>query len=231
MTATIPAKARTGPYLIVGMAGRAGAGKDTCANILADAHAFHPFAFADAVRRELVAAYGVDLRLFTDRSQKEAPTPALALSRCNDARFVELMGRLGVPYDKAISPRWAMRWWGTEYRRWQDGQDYWLYRAHETIEQLHRDGWRRIVITDVRFLNEAAFIKGLGGEVWRIRRQLADEASANHVSELGVGDIPADRTLHNDSTTSALVYDALVAFRDAVASRLREDDHAKAPHP
>ncbi|AZW31523.1 hypothetical protein L506_2302 [Bordetella bronchiseptica GA96-01] len=213
------------------MAGRAGAGKDTCANILAGAHVFRPFAFADAVRRELVAAYGVDLRLFIDRSQKEVPTPALALSRCSDARFIKIMRERGVPYDKAISPRWAMRWWGTEYRRWHDGQEYWLCRAHETIEQLHRDGWRRIVITDVRFLNEADFVKGMGGEVWRIRRHLADEASVSHVSELGVDDIPADRTLHNDSTTSALAYDALVAFRNAVAAHPREKDHAEAPHP
>ncbi|WP_454674865.1 hypothetical protein [Achromobacter pestifer] len=233
MTAITPSKASKGPYLIVGMAGRAGAGKDTCAEILSSAHAFARLAFADAVRAELAHAFGVDVRLFTNRSLKEAPTLELALKRCADLRFVDLMMAcgIGLTYEKAISPRTAMRLWGTEYRRAHCGGDYWLLRAHERIEALHRAGWRRIAITDVRFLNEAAFVQMMGGEVWRIRRHMADQAPATHQSEMQVESIQPERTLHNDSTISALVYDALVAFRDAVAPCLSEDDHAEAPHP
>ena len=233
MTTTIPHKARIGPYLLVGMAGRAGAGKDTCAAILASAHACATLAFADAVRAELAKAFGVDVRLFTDRRLKESPTLELALKRCADLTFVDLVmaAGIGMTYEKAISPRTAMRLWGTEYRRTHCGGDYWLSRAHERIEVLHREGWRRIVITDVRFLNEAKFVQMIGGEVWRIRRQLSDQVDAAHQSEMQVESISPNRTLHNDSTVSALVHDALQAFNDAVAPRLREDDHAEAPHP
>ncbi|OMG87985.1 hypothetical protein [Achromobacter xylosoxidans] len=218
------AKSRSGPYLLVGLAGHAGAGKDTCADILASAHGFARLAFADAVRAELAAAFGVDLRLFSNRSTKEAPTHELALHRCADRTFVELMLSLplGLTLDRALSPRWAMRLWGTEYRRSQSGKDYWLLRAHEALESLQRDGWRRIAITDVRFANEAALVNSLGGEVWRVKRPIADAVLAPHASEQEVTGIQVDRVIDNSAqTTAALAYDVLFAYHLATCT-----DHA-----
>lgn len=214
-------KSRSGPYFLVGLAGHAGAGKDTCADILASAHSFARLAFADAVRAELATAFGVDLRLFTDRTLKESPTPELALRRCSDPTFVDLMLSLdlGFTYDKAISPRIAMRRWGTDYRRNYYGQDYWLLRAHERVEALHTQGFRRIAITDVRFLNEAALVRALGGEVWRIRRPSADAQPARHQSEQEVDAINADRVIENSAhTTAALAYDVLFAYHQATTN-------------
>lgn len=208
-------KSRSGPYLIVGLAGHAGAGKDTCADILVSAHSFARLAFADALRTELAAAFGVDLRLFTERSTKEAPTYELALCRCADRTFVDLVMATsrGLTLDRALSPRWAMRLWGTEYRRKLSGADYWIVRAHEAIESLHRQGWRRIAITDVRFGNEAALVHSIGGEVWRVRRQCADAVPSPHDSETEVDSIRPDRVIDNNShSTSALAYDVLFAY-------------------
>lgn len=208
-------KSRTGPYLVVGLAGHAGAGKDTCADILVSAHSFARLAFADALRAELAAAFGVDLRLFTERSTKEVATHELALHRCSDRTFVDLMLSLplGLTLDRALSPRWVMRLWGTEYRRTQSGKDYWILRAHEALESLHRDGWRRIVITDVRFANEAALVHSIGGEVWRVVRPAADAVLAPHASEQDVDSLQSDRVIDNSShTTAALAYDVLFAY-------------------
>ncbi|MBO1012287.1 hypothetical protein IPU70_01905 [Achromobacter sp. SD115] len=208
-------KSRSGPYLVVGLAGHAGAGKDTCADILVSAHSFARLAFADALRAELAAAFGVDLRLFTERSAKERPTHELALHRCSDRAFVELIRSLplGLTLDRALSPRWAMRLWGTEYRRNQSGKDYWILRAHEALESLHRDGWRRIAITDVRFANEAALVHSIGGEVWRVVRPTADAVLAPHASEQDVNSLQSDRVIDNSShTTAALAYDVLFAY-------------------
>jgi hypothetical protein len=215
-------KSRSGPYFLVGLAGHAGAGKDTCADILGSAHSFARLAFADAVRSELAASFGVDLRLFTDRSLKEAPTLELALRRCSDLTFVDLVMSLGLGlnYDKAISPRVAMRLWGTEYRRNYCGADYWLMRAHERVEALHREGYRRIAITDVRFLNEAALVRTLDGEVWRVRRPSADAQPARHQSEQEVDAIQADRIINNGAhTTAGLAYDVLLAYHQATSPK------------
>src|SRR5690606_6088157 len=125
-----------GPYMIVGLVGRAGAGKDTCGQILADAYAFATVAFADALRRELIDAFGMDPRLFADRMTKERVLPGLALGRANDPRFIELMRTLGKDLTRPRSPRALMRLWGTQYRRALDGDNYWLLRLHETVEAL-----------------------------------------------------------------------------------------------
>lgn len=219
-------KSRSGPYLVVGLAGHAGAGKDTCADILVSAHSFARLAFADALRAELAVAFGVDLRLFTERSTKEVPAHQLALHRCADRTFVDLMLSLplGLTLDRALSPRWVMRLWGTEYRRNHSGNDYWILRAHEAIEALHRDGWRRIAITDVRFANEAALIHSIGGEIWRVVRPIADAVISPHASEQNVNSLQFDRTIDNSAhTTAALAYDVLFAYHLATNGHIEID--------
>ncbi|KAG1430159.1 hypothetical protein G6F57_023054 [Rhizopus arrhizus] len=111
-----------------------------------------------------------------------------------------------------------MRLWGTEYRRNYSGEDYWILRAHERAEALHRKGYRRVAITDVRFRNEAALGKALGGEVWRIQRPSADAQPALHQSEREVDAIEPDRVINNcGHTTAALAYDVLLAYHQATA--------------
>lgn len=209
-------KHAAGPYMIVGLVGRAGAGKDTCAQILADAQAFATVAFADALRRELVGAFGIDPRLFANRTTKEQVQPALALGRANEPRFIELMRALGEDLTRPRSPRGLMRLWGTQYRRALDGENYWLMRLHETVEALQGQGWRRIAITDIRFLNEAAFTRDIGGTTWRIHRRLADAVPPDHDSEAEVDQITPDLRFHNDGTVSALVYDVLCAYEQTL---------------
>lgn len=204
--------------MLLGLAGRAGAGKDTCGSILAADLGFATLAFADAVRAEIVRAFGIDPRMLTDRLQKEVPTGALMLRRCIDGQFVDLMARAGHTRDQPLSPRAVMRAWGTEYRRALFGADYWLVRAHETVERLVREGWRRIVITDVRFTNEAELVRMLRGQVWRIRRRSAEQQQGDHDSEREVDRIDADQVIHNDHTVDDLAQQLATAYGDALAT-------------
>ncbi len=157
---------------LVGLTGRAGAGKDTSADILREWYGFTQIAFADPLRLEIVDAFGVDFRLFK-RDFKEVRTHSLAIGRCADPAFIARMRDLGQSLTAPRSPRDIMRWWGTEYRRWQVS-DYWIQRMIERIDALLRTGVWRIVISDVRFDNEVACVRGLGGTIWRIRRAEAD---------------------------------------------------------
>lgn len=205
-------KHASGPYAVIGITGRAGAGKDTCAEILVNSHAFATVAFADALRRELVQAFGVDIRLFTDRSTKNVPTDALSLGRACEPRFIDLMRALDHDIIRPRSPRDVMRLWGTAYRRAVDGENYWLARLHEAVEQLQREGWRRIAISDIRYPNEAAFSRELGASIWRIHRRIADDIPADHDSESQIDLIEPDYRLHNDGSLAAFVYDTLVTY-------------------
>ena len=67
--------------LVVAFTGRTGAGKDSAAKALADVHNFQTIAFADALRREISAAWRIDERMLTHRPTKELPLPSTEKSR------------------------------------------------------------------------------------------------------------------------------------------------------
>jgi hypothetical protein len=56
-------------------------------------------------------------------------------------------------------------------------EDIWINAALSSV-----DSSDRVVITDVRFENEANMIRSLGGQIWRVKRP-GVEAVNSHVSE------------------------------------------------
>ena len=207
--------------LLIGLTGRPLAGKDTCAEFLArDLHAW-PMAFADALRTECAWAWGVPVDTFTCRDTKELPLPQLAVARCRDIGF-RLLGTNGDrdwDLHAPRSPRWVMQQWGTEYRR-SASRDYWVHLAATAIVQLRTQGVRTIVVTDVRFANEADAIRRLGGWVLRVHRPELpplEPGTASHASELQAARLAVDGEVHNDGTLDHLraelarVVDALQA--------------------
>lgn len=203
-------KHRDGTYLVLGIAGRAGAGKDTCADVLCENYQFFRMAFADPVRAEITDAFGIDPGLFLLPS-KEVKTDALAIGRCNDSAFIALMAKVGENISAPRSPREIMRWWGTEYRRRQNPA-YWLERAAETINDATRRGFRRIAITDVRFQNEADFVRLYNGEIWLITRTETDLITANHQSEREISSIHPDTIISNNKSMSRYAFEIMKAY-------------------
>ncbi|NYT76527.1 hypothetical protein H0A71_05950 [Alcaligenaceae bacterium] len=198
-------------YLILGLTGRAGAGKDTAADILCDAYQFYRFAFADPVRAEITNAFGIDPTIFHG-SAKERKIEALAIERCSDRVFTTTMAKHGVSFSAPRSPREIMRWWGTEYRRVQQPH-YWTRIASDTLHEALRRGFRRIVITDLRFDNEAAFVRYNGGVIWKVTRVLAEQSPANHQSEREVDQITPDVTINNNRSMTSLAAEVMKAYQ------------------
>lgn len=192
-------------YRIVGLVGRAGAGKDTCAAILAETRGFARVAFADALREEVVQAFSIDPFILADRSLKESASDQMRVSKCTDIGFIERMRALGEDISKRRSPREIMRLWGTEYRRALQGDTYWTERTNDRVNALFRAGFCRICITDVRYPNEAAYVvASLGGELWRIRRRISDTVLSTHSSESEIESIRCGTTIFNDLTLDYL---------------------------
>ena len=90
--------------------------------------------------------------------------------------------------------RHLWQWWGTEYRRGQDDQ-YWLKRMQEKLNQIPETSI--VFITDVRFENEADLIRNQGGEIIRVVRSEAPDATGHvgHASETEMEAIKADYTV------------------------------------
>jgi hypothetical protein len=192
---------------IIGLAGPAGCGKDTVAQLLATHLGFSHFAFADALRVEVCEAFGIDASLLTRRDTKELPNPALALERCRDFGFVgavvaRVKGLQG--FDQALahvmhaprSPRQTMQWWGTDYRRQHSGMSYWTRTlTHRVHAQQHGQQWRH-VISDVRFPNEADAVRALGGVIWQVKRP-GLRLDTSHISEVDGSQFKPDAVVNN----------------------------------
>lgn len=194
------------PPQIIALTGAAGAGKDTVADILVTHARFTKIAFADALRLEVAAAFnlGGNASLLAARHTKELPQPELALKNCSDLDFIDMLASRDLPpavtaepwLSRPRSPRQILQLWGTEYRRAQN-PDYWTQRLSARVQQLQAAGEIRIVVTDLRFANEAAEIVHLGGTIWRVDRQLERDLEGQHASALQWRDLPYQARIDN----------------------------------
>lgn len=161
------------PY--VGLTGPAGCGKDTAAQGLCARFGYERFAFADPMKEALCEMTGLDMDYFTDRELKEQP-------------IAELGG---------VSPRRMAQTLGTEWGRAMD-PDWWVritaYRArHSPL----------VVIPDVRFDNEATWIREHGGIVIKLHRDEVKPVE-EHASEAGIDATLIDWHVVNDGDIQEL---------------------------
>lgn len=167
---------------IIGLCGAAGAGKDTVGTFLRLRHGYRRAAFADPIRemlRALLKAGGLsDFEItyyMTDREAKEQPIPGLGVS------YRHMAQTLGTEWGRAVKPT------------------LWLDVALAHIAAAPQASF---VFTDVRFPNEAEWIKAHGGELWRVERPVS--AVREHISEQLIGQLTADRVVDNSGTVAEL---------------------------
>jgi len=98
--------------------------------------------------------------------------------------------------------RWRpiLQWWGVEFRRHYFGQDYWVSKMTQKLLAMDED---LAVVTDVRFRDEADFIRASGGFVVRVERETGLQDSHSSETDLdGYSEFQA--TLSNDGTLDDL---------------------------
>lgn len=148
---------------VLGLCGHAGAGKDTAAGYLADRYGFLQISLAQPLADMLAALLEhveVDHSVMHERHLKERPLPELL--QLSPRHLKQALGDWG----RALDP------------------DLWLHVMRRRLglfgggSPVHD----RIVISDVRFCNEAAFVRrGHGSLVQLYRPNLAPVRS--HISE------------------------------------------------
>lgn len=86
---------------------------------------------------------------------------------------------------------------GTEGVREHISSEAWLTAAERLLGQHER-----VVVADIRFLNEATWVRRLGGRIWRVLRP--GYHGDGHASEREQDAIRADLSLLNDTTLEHL---------------------------
>jgi hypothetical protein len=173
--------------VLIGLSGYGGAGKDVVASVLVSERGFERRAFADPMREALY------------RLDPLVPGPGL-----HDERLRWLVDTFGWDQTKRRFPevRRLLQMFGVECGRDLHGPDCWV---NITLADLPETS---VVISDVRFPNEADRIRSLGGTVWRISRPGVGPVNA-HLSDRMLDDWPFDHHLINDGTVGDLERAAL----------------------
>jgi hypothetical protein len=191
--------------MLIGLTGHANAGKYSVAAVLCAA-GWRSIAFADALRTEVSAAWSIDQRLLTDRAQKEQAVAALCVGRGNNANWLRWATMRDRPLSliEPRSARWVLQQWG-DFRRAAD-PNYWVRHVCYWVQYQRQHGAQHLVVTDVRYGNEAFSLRGLGGHIVRVHRPGSSPLAADtraHSSEQ-ITDLKTDADIANDSALAAL---------------------------
>lgn len=143
---------------IIGLCGGIGAGKDTVADYLIEAHGFQRVSFADPLKAACAKVYGelgVDPRHFFG-SQLDKAEPIDVLSGVTGRKILETVGTQG--FRAAYEDTW--------------------------VDVALASSSGRIVTTDCRFPNEFAAIRARGGIVCRVSILGEAAPETGHESDL-----------------------------------------------
>lgn len=173
--------------MIIGLAGRAGAGKNTVGDIIERRYGFRQTSFAHALKAEVAS-------ITLDKNPAPADIKARAIHEPAIAEIASLLPfAVGMdPYGKPTHPtmRRLLQLWGTEYRR-DVHEDYWVRRCDLTGD---------VVVTDVRFQNEA----DVCDIVLYVYRTDAESKEPTHASECTLTLDSVDAIVLNDSNLADL---------------------------
>ena len=198
--------------IIIGISGKAGAGKDAAASFLCNDLSFVRIALADEIKRSAQRWFGFSYtQLWGDSERRSEPPEGdpngpTARHACQfigteigrelgENVWVDLVGRICVNFMVGMPPTTGMRY---------------AYAPERGLYQT--EGWASapagIVIPDVRFKNEIDAIRNWGGKLVRVKRkQTLTGSDAGHASEVEQDSIPDsefDHVIDNSSTLAVL---------------------------
>jgi len=156
--------------VLIGLIGLKQSGKDTFADYLVDKHHFKKLAFAEPVKKICQVMFLLTEEQLNDPHQKEV-----------------VDGRWG------LSPRQMMQKVGTDMVRQTWDDDFWVKNMDMRIRQVVQ----KVVVSDVRFPNEAQWIRDKGGLLVRIDDG-REKPQDTHSSETSQASIQEDVCVFNE---------------------------------
>ena len=167
--------------MIYGMTGLKFSGKDTVGNAIINAHRYNGkraerVLFAGALKNACCAMFGWTREQLEDYDFKETPEP--------------ITGK---------TPRLILQLMGTDFGRDMLHPELWLRILAADVERMTTNGITP-VITDVRFENEADFVRSRGGKLIHVVNPETVSQTDGHASEKGVEFKDGDILFVNDKS-------------------------------
>ena len=161
--------------MLIGITGLARSGKDTAADFYCNKFDLVKYSFAQPLKEAIKVMFSLN----EDHVN-------------GDLKEVVLD-------DLGVSPRYLMQTLGTEWGRNTVNNDVWLLAAKRNLANAAFG----VVIPDVRFENEADFIRENGGLLLHISRENKEQV-LSHASENGVSFKLGDASIENDGSIDDL---------------------------
>lgn len=178
--------------MIVGIVGKKRVGKDTLCQIAAD------------------AMPGVSVQRFA----------------FGDLMKAELSAALGVSVNHMDAHKDKFRplyqWYGTQYRRDMCRRDYWIEALIQSPQWKNRLSHGVKFITDIRFMNEAAWAESQGAILIRINRP--DLTPDTHQSETEMDRIKCDYVLNNKGSLADYIKSSQRLIRKLLKVHKMDDE-------
>lgn len=180
--------------MLIGITGKAGAGKDTAAAALIKNLGYQNLPFAAPLKDSCIFKFGL--------SHDDVYTQE------GKVRFVP---EWGMTVGKILQLE------GTEATKNFWGEDFWVKRWRMDYTAFQELSMHNIVVTDCRFEAEAEALTEMGGRIIRIVRPDAkplEGRDPNHASERGIDDKFVTLTIVNDGTMRSLRTKVLDAVKE-----------------
>ena len=190
--------------MLIGLTGKKNVGKDEVFRTIEelDTHGQNidvvRIAFADSMKRALASLFAVPYNIIEEN--KNSGEISLEIPGSGNQKY----GYNDHHTDKYhITLRQAIQRFGTEVGRRHFGEDFWLDKAlpPDLGPSCHKG--KIVVVTDVRFRNEAERIVKLGGHIWEVTRPDSDNGDS-HSSESGIDPKLINGHINNDGSVEDL---------------------------
>jgi len=172
---------------IIGVSGCKRSGKDTIGKYLVNNHGFVRIAFADSLKDACKIIFG-----FSDE-QVHGDEAKEVVDEYWEHTPREILQKVGTELFRDTLPSVCQN----------ISKDVWIRSVDRKIKNLQKLGHNKFVITDLRFPNEAQFIKQNGGTIWKVSRNFKS-SQTDHQSEALIDDLPYDHLFDNSRTIDDL---------------------------
>jgi dephospho-CoA kinase len=189
--------------MLIAVTGYKNSGKNAVCNVLEEVYGFKITGMADALKEQMLAIDPIVHAIIRTEFDGGGPDYFDGNPSVEVIRLSQVVAEDGWDEAKEKYPevRRLLQYAGTEGGRKIFGENIWAETWYKRTKVLLEQEYD-VCVSDMRFLNEAKYVRDLGGVVWRVHRP--GTAAGEHASESELDSIVADHSIRNGGSLADL---------------------------